>query len=56
VLQVEKRTATDSYNVFVEDPLKGAADRHRRPGAGRHAVTRGLARHRCPVDDQHRRQ
>ena len=23
VLEVEKRTANDSYNVFIEDPLKG---------------------------------
>jgi hypothetical protein len=23
VLQIEKRTASDSYNVFIEDPLKG---------------------------------
>jgi hypothetical protein len=34
VLDVESRTATDSYNVFVEDPLKGSQATVNGPGAG----------------------
>lgn len=34
VIDVVSRTATDSYNVFVEDPLKGAQTAIAGPGAG----------------------
>jgi hypothetical protein len=34
VLAVEKRTANDTYNVFVEDPLKGAQTVVQGPAAG----------------------
>jgi len=34
VLDVELRTASDSYNVFAEDPLKGAQTVVSGPGAG----------------------
>jgi hypothetical protein len=34
VLHVEARTASDSYNVFVEDPLKGPQAIVQGPGAG----------------------
>jgi hypothetical protein len=34
VLDVESRTASDSYNVFVEDPLKGPQTVINGPGAG----------------------
>lgn len=34
VVSVERRTATDSYNVFVEDPGKGAQTVVAGPGAG----------------------
>ncbi len=34
VLDVVSRTATDAYNVFVEDPLKGAQTTVNGPGAG----------------------
>jgi hypothetical protein len=34
VLDVERRTANDSYNVFVEDPLKGAQTVVNGPGSG----------------------
>lgn len=34
VLDVENRTASDSYNVFVEDPLKGPQTVINGPGAG----------------------
>ncbi|MBX3605507.1 MAG: M36 family metallopeptidase [Piscinibacter sp.] len=34
VLNVERRTANDSYNVFVDDPLRGAQTPVNGPGAG----------------------
>lgn len=41
VLAVELRTAQDSYNVFVEDPLKGAQQVVQGPGSGAGASPAG---------------
>ena len=56
VLDIESRTANDSYNIFPVDPGKGAQTVIAGPGAGNDVVAGRLARQRRTVDDQYRRQ